>query len=221
MKAKFDWLLPKFMRVPVLVAVLFNFFVYLAPSRLFVTDVVRYDLSIGLDRMLPCIPAFLLIYVLAYVQWVFSYVWHCRDSERLTYHLCTANIVAKSLCLLCFIFLPTQIVRPEITGDGLFSWGLRLVYTIDDPVNLFPSIHCVESWMCFRTAMMLHKKTKWYITAQGIFTLLVFASIVLVKQHFVLDIFAGVLVCEIGLFLSKRFGLWRLFRKLQPSWAKE
>jgi len=220
MRAKIDWLLPKYARWPLLLVFIMNTVVYVAPSRLFVTDVARYDLTIALDVMLPCVPFFLLFYVLAYVQWAGSYIFHSHDSVRLCYHLAAADIIAKLLCLMFFIFLPTQMARPEAEGSGLFGWGLRLVYAIDNPVNLFPSIHCLESWICFRSAMMLKKKNGWYIAGQGVLTVLVFASTVLIKQHFVVDILGGILVCEIGLFLSKCFGAWRIFNKFQTPSAK-
>ena len=218
-------LLPKFIRFPLLLMVVFNCAVYILPSRLFVTDVTRYDFSIALDRMLPCVPFFVLIYVLCYAQWVEGYLYHCRDSVQLCYRLVMANILTKAVCLVCYIFLPTAIQRPEIPGNDLFSWGTRVVYAIDDPVNLLPSIHCIESWFAFRGAMLLKKKNGWYIAGHGIMALLVFASTVLIKQHFVIDIPVSILVCEVALFLAGRCGWWRLIGKLQtPSakaWLKE
>lgn len=225
MRKLYNLLLPKYVRLPLLLVVLFNMFVYFAPSRLLVLDVPPYDLSVALDALLPSVPFFLLFYVLAYVQWVGSYIHHSRDSVQVCYRIAMADIVAKVICLICFVCIPTQITRPEIVGDGVFEWGTRFMYLIDEPVNLFPSIHCIESWLCFRGAMMLQKKNGWYIAAQGILAVLVFASTVLIKQHFVLDILAGIVVCEIGLFLAGRCGLWRVFNKVQtPSakaWLKE
>ena len=213
-------LLPKYVRLPLLVVVVVNFLGYYLPSRLFVTDVVRYDLTLGLDRLLPFLPSFILIYVLSYVQWVGTYVFHCRMDVRLCYRIAAANFCAKSMAMLCFIFLPTTINRPEVPGSGIFSWLTQLIYDLDNPVNLMPSLHCLESWMCFRLACMMPKKNKWYIAGQGVFTLLVFASTVLVKQHFVLDIPAGILVCELGWLIAERLGLWRVFNKLQTPSAK-
>ena len=221
MRSFIDKLLPKYARLPLLLMVLFNCAVYILPGRLFLTDAARYDLSVPLDAMLPFVPAFVVFYVLAYGQWVGNYLLHSRDSVQLCYRLAMANILCKAIFLVCYIFIPTQITRPEVTGSGLFAWGTRMVYAIDTPpVNLFPSIHCLESWMSFRAAMMLRKKNGWYIGAQGVFTLLVFASTVLLKQHFLVDIPASILVCEIGLFLSGKCGLWRVFNKVQTPSAK-
>ncbi len=225
MRAIYDWLLPKYVRMPLLMVLAVNMFVYYAPGRLFCTNVTRYDLSIALDLLLPTVPFFLLFYVLAYVQWVGGYIFHCRLGVRLCYQIVTADIIAKALCLICFIAIPTVLVRPELKDSSFWSWATGFFHNIDVPINLFPSIHCLESYMCFRAAMMLPKKNMPYIIFQGVFTVLVFLSTVLIKQHFVVDIPAGIVVCEIGLFLSKRCGLWRLFNKFQlPSakkWIKE
>lgn len=217
MKKLFDTVLPKFARVPLLVLVLFNFFTYFLIPVILGEDVQRYDLSISWDYLLPFVPFFLLFYILAFGQWVGSYIGHCRQGAELCCKIVMADLIAKFICLVCFILIPTEIVRPEVEGSGLWEWGTRFIYAMDKPINLFPSIHCLESWICFRTAMMLPKKNPWYITAQGIFTLFVFASTVLLKQHFIVDIPAGILAVEIGLLLSKRCGLWKLISKLQPK----
>ena len=45
-------------------------------------------------------------------------------------------------------------------------------------------------------------------------TLLVFASVVLVKQHVAADILGGLMVAELGQLLAARLGLGRIFQKL-------
>ena len=131
-----------------------------------------------------------------------------------------ADLIMKFISMMFFIFLPTEIVRPPITGAGLFDLGTQFIYLIDDPVNLFPSLHCAMSWLCFRGAMMMERKNYYYIVGNGVLTILVFASIVFIKQHFFIDIFAGVLVAEIGLFLSCRCKLYRFIAFIQTPSAK-
>ena len=220
MQDKINRLLPKYVRLPLLLVVILNFLTYTLLPPLLVADESRIDITSPWDTTLPLIPFFLLFYVLAYVQWVGSYIFHSRDSVKVCYRIVAADLIAKLICLACFLFFPTTMVRTEVAGNGVFEWGLRFIYAIDKPINLFPSIHCLESWMCFRGALMLQKKNVWYITAQGVLTLLVFASTVLIKQHVLIDIAAGVLVCEIGLFLAGRCGLWKVFNKLQTPSAK-
>lgn len=107
--------------------------------------------------------------------------------------------------------IPSTLVRPEITGNGIFDWLTNLIYQIDSPDNLLPSIHCLENWICFRGAMRCKKVGKGYKITMFISALLVFASTVMVKQHVFVDIVAAIAVVETGLFFAKRFNLGRIY----------
>jgi hypothetical protein len=52
-------------------------------------------------------------------------------------------------------------------------------------------------------------------------TILVFMSVVLVKQHVFIDIFGGIAVAEIGLFISEKLKLKRIFEKFEPKFVKK
>ncbi len=216
MRKLYDSLLPKHTRLPLLLVVVINCTVFsLIPIIQEWIGIQRYDLSLPIDAALPFVPAFITIYVLSYFQWVGSYIYHCQESRQLCYRMTTVDIMAKLMTLVFFLVLPTQMVRPEVTGNGIFESMTGFLYSIDKPISLFPSIHCLESWLCFRTATMMANRNRWYCTAQFVFTLLVFASVVLVKQHFFVDIFGGVAVVEIGLFLYKKWDKTHVFEKKQ------
>ena len=210
LKQKFNTILPPFTRLPLLCLVLFNMLVYYG-TKLITINAKHHDLSIGLDNIIPFVPFFILFYILAYAQWVFSYIHHSKQNESLCYQLVSANIIAKAIAGVFFIVLPAEIQLPEINGNGLWDTLTQFIYHADTPRTLFPSLHCLESWMCFRTAMYVTNKPKWYVPAQGILTILIFASTVFVKQHFFVDIFAGIAVSELGLQIAKRFNFSSLF----------
>jgi len=207
-------ILPKYAWLPIFLVVAVNLVAYYL-SPLLAVGTTQYDLSVIVDKSLPVVPFFVFFYVLAYLQWASGHIINSRDSELLCYKMATADIIAKLICMVFFIFLPTRIVRPEIVGNGVFDMATRLIYSIDKPVNLFPSIHCLESYICFRCALMMQKKNKIYIIAQGVVAILVFASTILIKQHFFVDIFGGIIVVEIGLFLSDKLKWWRIMDKIQ------
>ena len=218
MKNLYNFMFPKYARLPLLLVLVFNCLVFWLVPMIQGDWVTRYDLTIGIDTAIPFVPTFVVVYVLAYVQWVFSYIYHSRESRELCYRMTTSDLIAKLITMVFFIVLPTQMVRPDVADGGIFNWLTQLLYTIDKPISLFPSIHCLESWLCFRTATMMTKPNRWYIGAQCVFTLLVFASVVLVKQHFFVDIIGGVAVVEIGLFMYKKWNKTHIFEKLQlPS----
>lgn len=163
----------------------------------------HYDLSIPLDDRLPFVPFFILIYWGAYFSWGLNYILAARESREHCKQCITADMIAKALSFLIFLVLPTTLVRPEITGTGILAELTRFIYAADTPVTLFPSIHCLDSWLCWRFLVKIEWIPKWYKWINFLFTLLVCASTVLVKQHLLVDIFAGIAVAEIGLLLSR------------------
>lgn len=174
-------------------------------TRLLIENSTKYDLTTTLDTLIPFRTEWVIIYLLAYIQWFIGFVAAGRERKALCYRILGGEMIAKFLCMVCYILIPVTIVRPEIVGNAPWDYITRLIYHIDAPESLFPSIHCLESYICFRGAMLSEKLPRWYVPVTGCFALLVFASTVLIKQHFLLDIIAGVLVGEIGLQVSRLF----------------
>lgn len=196
-------MIPKYAIKPLALALLVNSCVYMgiAQLRRFLTF---SSLETPLDTALPFLVPFVLFYVLAFVQWGLNYLLIARDSKDLCYRFAFGNIIAKLICLFFFVFLPTTLARPEVTGTDLCSRLVRLIYTFDPPVNLFPSIHCLESWCCIRASFLLKKSNRAYQTATLIMSLGVFASTLFIKQHVIADVFGGIVVFEAGFRLAGR-----------------
>lgn len=196
-------MIPKYAIKPLALALLVNSCVYMgiAQLRRFLTF---SSLETPLDTVLPFLAPFVLFYVLAFVQWGLNYLLIARDSKELCYRFAFGNIIAKLICLFFFVFLPTTLARPEVTGTDLCSRLVRLIYTFDPPVNLFPSIHCLESWCCIRASFLLKKSNRAYQAATLIMSLGVFASTLFIKQHVIADVFGGIVVFEAGFRLAGR-----------------
>lgn len=211
--------IPGYARIPLISILAMNLAVYFG-TKLITDNAPHHLMTLALDDQIPFCPAFMGIYVLAFAQWVLGYIIIARENEETCYRVLSGEMIAKFLCLLCFLLYPTVMIRPAVTGSGFWEILTRFIYAADTPVNLFPSIHCLESWLCFRCAVRLKKPASWYAPAMLAFTLLVFASTVLVKQHALIDIPAGILVGEIGLALSRLFRTGRIFQRLETAVSK-
>ena len=92
-------------------------------------------------------------------------------------------------------------------SKNIFSQLVRFIYSVDAPVNLFPSIHCLESWCCIRAAYKMNfkteKRTNYYRVATILMSLGIFASTLFIKQHVIADVFGGIAAFEIGMILAK------------------
>ena len=196
-KRKLDDFLPSYTRIPLVSMVCVHGLVYYA-TRLVTQKMPHYDFSLPVDGVIPFIPAFSVIYVLAYVQWVVGYILIARDSRELCCRVISGEIMSKLICMALFLLVPTTMARAKIVSDGFFDRIVGTIYRLDAADNLFPSIHCLESWVCFRGAMQMKNTKPWYRYFTLLFSLLVFASTVLIKQHVTVDIAGGILTAEIG-----------------------
>ena len=179
-------------------------------TRLLPDTAVRHAVALPLDAKIPLVPAMIVVYILSYIYWGLSYLRIAQQERCTVWRFFVGAYIAKCICLICFLAYPTEIVRPEVPGKDIFSALTRLIYSLDEPNNLFPSIHCLESWLCFRGLNRMNDVPKWLKIGAFAFTVLVCLSTVLVRQHYLLDIPAGLITGEIGLALS---GL--IFKKMK------
>ena len=212
----FDRILPGYARRPLLAVLAMNFIAYYLPKLLQGPEQLRL-ISTPLDDALPLVPGFIFIYVLAYLQWVLAYVVIGRDSPERCFRFTASELCAKLLAMLAMLIFPTVMLRPAVSVRDFSTWLLDLMYRVDAPTHVFPSMHCVASWFSFRWSLKLERMPRWYGWAQGVFTLLVFASVVLVKQHVWPDILGGVAAAELGMLLSRLLHAERLTARLSRS----
>lgn len=210
-------ILPKYAYIPVGICIIFNALAYNV-SRLFTNLLPHYDFSLPIDSMIPYVSPFIVIYILSYLLWVIGFVIFARENRSICNEMFASELIGKILCLACFIIIPTEMTRADVTGGGIFNWLTSVVYTFDQPNNLFPSIHCMESWICFRGAFKCKKISSYYCSAWFILAVLICASTVLVKQHLFVDIFAGIAVGEIGMLLAKKFNIGGIYDALRLRW---
>lgn len=210
MKKIFKCLFPRHSVIPLLVVLAFNMITYYGTKYV---NLNRYhhDISTLVNVSIPFVPFFFLFYFIAYIQWVIGFILIARENRQICYRYMSGELIAKIITFVIFLIIPTTMIRPEIIGNGFFDKLVEFLYRIDTPRNLFPSMHCLESWLCFRGALKLKSIRKWYAPLSLIITLLVFASTILIKQHVPLDIIGGILVVEIGLLVSKLTKADKLF----------
>ena len=208
------WPIPKYAIIPAAVYILMvpTYFV----SHLLTKDAPHISIATAFDEAIPFVPAFIWIYVLAYLQWFVGYVAIAKSSETLCKDYFGGEIIAKAITILVFLIIPTTITQPNPTGSGLTYEVVRWIYGVDNPTNLFPSIHCLESWIVAR-GLAKTNAPKYTKTAMWLFSVLVFMSVVFVKQHFVLDILGGIAVAELGLFLARTLNFRKVYDALETK----
>ena len=153
--------------------------------------------------------AFVWFYILAFPFWAVGYLLATRRGKDMFYRFVATDLTIHFICFICFILIPTTNIRPEIPGNTLSEKILALVYSLDggnSPSNLFPSIHCYVSWMCWKGVEGSEKVPKWYQRFSLVFAILIIISTQVLKQHYIVDAAAALLLVEF---------FWRFYQKGQ------
>ena len=148
-------------------------------------------LETTVDDWIPLIPAFIFPYISLYALLALS-LWRFWKADIRVFKLAAlAVFIDFALSYLCDLFFHTGIERPVITGSDISSDVLRWVYSVDEPFNAFPSLHTSLSALC---ALLWRKAGSniWIIVL--LWAVLIIASTVLVKQHYIVDVFGGMAV---------------------------
>ena len=202
MKKWMQKLFPDYAILPLILALATNFIIYFGVAQLR-DHLTFHSLALPVDDRIPFFAPFILFYLLAYIQWIVNYLLIAREGKTFCYQFIYGDVISKLFCLVFFLLFPTTLIRPDVTGNGICEQLVRLIYQMDAPVNLFPSIHCLESWCCIHAAFRMKKTPRWYLPVTIVMSLCVFASTLLVKQHVFVDIFGGILVFEAGYSIAK------------------
>jgi membrane-associated phospholipid phosphatase len=152
------------------------------------------SLALAIDERVPFIAGSIWIYL-----WMFTaatipvFVVRCRRLFRRTV-LAYAVVIAASLLVFALFPVTSTGLRPDPStlDRGRFDhWAVLVLYAVDPPYNLFPSLHLsIAALAAFSAA----KASRRYALPMHVGVALVGVAICTVKQHFVLDGIAGLLL---------------------------
>jgi membrane-associated phospholipid phosphatase len=198
--------------------------VALVPFYVFIPDLTpgrtRHVPDLFLDHLVPLKPNWALIYGALYLFLILLPVVSVRDEEQIR-RTVWAYLMVWITAYVCFLAYPTVAPRPpKLIGEGFGIWGLRFLYSSDPPYNCFPSLHVAHSFVSALTCYRLHRGVG---VAAAVSASLVGASTLFTKQHYVLDVVAGVFLAFVAyaVFLSgyPRGRVAELDRRLAPVLA--
>lgn len=78
-----------------------------------------------------------------------------------------------------------------MTGDGILAHSLRTVYDLDPPYNCFRSLHVAYSFLAALTSYRVHRGLG---LAALLWAALIGISTLYTKQHYAVDVIAGVVM---------------------------
>lgn len=214
-KKKFR-LMPRYAYLPFFLIIVLHMTVYLG-TKLINQNFLHHDLTTAVDTMMAFTPEWVLIYVLTFLFWGAGLLSASWQERELCFKLYTAAGISYLICAVCFIVLPTEIIRPELCPSSYLERLVAATYDFDVPTNLFPSMHCMMSYIIFRGVTLSPMYKKPYSVGAGVLTLLICASTVFIKQHFFLDVVGALVFGEISVQLAMRGRAWLLLDALDKK----
>ncbi len=205
--------IPKYGFLSVIFCFVVNQIVY-SGCQIFMKGAKHYDFTSSWDRKIPFVSQWMYIYLICFVFWGVNYILITRTGKEEWFKFATADYMSRIICGIFFILIPTTNVRPDVTGSGLSEILTRFIYSIDDATNLFPSIHCLVSWMCFIGIRGRKEIPVWYRGFSMVFALLVCASTQFTKQHYLIDVAAGLFIAELCYYITTHTNLYKYTMKI-------
>jgi hypothetical protein len=159
-------------------------------------------LLMPVDSWIPYVPVFILPYVLiwAYGVAIAAYTLYFRTYDHLLFRYFYLSFVLLTVveCLVWMAFPAKISIRAGPDALAAAGWLGDLtayVYGKATPWNVFPSAHVAfayAGWL-FSAHFARREHRKWFLATLGVVVL----SVLLIKNHFVLDIVGSVLVVHI------------------------
>jgi membrane-associated phospholipid phosphatase len=199
-------------------------FVLLVPLYIFIAQLMPgralHAPALALDRLVPLQPAWALVYGSLYLFLIVLPVFVVRQEDQIR-RTVLAYLMVWMTAYVCFLAYPTVAPRPvELIGEGFAVWGLRFLYSADPPYNCFPSLHVAHSFVSALTCYRVHRGMG---IAATLCAALVGVSTLYTKQHYVLDVIAGIFLACVAyaVFLRDypRERVPELERRLAPVFA--
>ncbi len=198
----------KFTREKILVFVLLGSiialeYVYIDRYNSIVNRNFYQVLKFKIDDYIPFMPAWVVFYFMYYF-WHLWLLYIIRNKEQL-YFIGMSFVITSLLAGITFVVFPTHMPRRELLAvPELFRPAFELLYILDKGYNLLPSLHTAQSFLIawFARKYLSDKRLVNLITSGS---LMIIASTVLIKQHFFIDIPAGLLYAYVGIRLASYF----------------
>jgi membrane-associated phospholipid phosphatase len=164
-------------------------------------------LQTSLDRLVPFIPQFIVIYnslePVIYASLIFFFIFHPKIFTAFALAMISLFLVSNFV----YVVFQTQVPRPELAPH--INWFIDKVITLyqsDNPYNCFPSLHCSTSTL---TASFWFVKRKYSVVAwiMAIWALGIVLSTQFLKQHVLLDITGSLIAILLFFAFYKMFNL--------------
>lgn len=160
----------------------------------------NYDFRTALDRHIPFVPEFSVPYLLLF-PYIVCAAALLFESAFGTQYFAVMAFAMCSAAISWFLF-PSKMARPSVSRNKFFDRTVHKIYEGDAHANAFPSSHVFTSLI---TSYYLASTFAEFFFPIWITGISIALSTVFIKQHFAVDVLAGVLWAYAGVGVAHIF----------------
>lgn len=156
--------------------------------------VVYTNFGFAFEKNIPLIPLFVLLYLTVYFVYItpFFFVFNVRKYK----HVLAAYLFVAFVSGLFYVILPTKMIWEPFTAKTATDCLIPFLRALDSPnFNLLPSMHVSLAFLA--TFVVASENRKWGYFLAIASTLIAFSTL-FTKQHYVLDLLAGLLLAIVA-----------------------
>ncbi|MEW5939725.1 MAG: phosphatase PAP2 family protein [Chloroflexota bacterium] len=202
--------LPLSKRLPWLLAVIAVQSVYFPTSQA-ASGGILPKLSID---VIPVYPVWIVPYYFTYFFWLFAIYWSLYKMDDRSFRAFVAGaLFTVSIGAATFVFFPTYIELPTVSGNDIFSEALRFIQVAGGAHAALPSAHNYVTMLIVAFACRLYPRQTWLWIS---ILVAIALSTLFTGQHYILDVVTGLALGWLGYKFGWTF-IERRERELAPD----
>lgn len=177
-------------------------------------------ISSPLDSHIPFIEFFVIPYLLWFAYVAVTCFYFFFTNKRDFYRFATTCIIGMTLFLIiCTVFPNGLKLRPTyFQRDNIFIDLVKIVYAVDTPTNVLPSLHVYNSLACHAAIARSEElsQRKWLVHSSLILCISIVLSTMFLKQHSVVDVVSAFIM-----FYFVYGAVYAPFKQRHPAFARQ
>jgi membrane-associated phospholipid phosphatase len=164
-----------------------------------------YSFMTPVDNLIPFVPEFIWLYhtliPVIIITTIFS-----MERRDVFFNTIVALTFAAVILSIFHIIFPSFYPREVIETSSISLWLVEITRSVDAPCNTFPSGHVTFSWIIYLSICKADciKRTKWLRLTYLLWAVLIAASTLMLKQHYVFDVVSGLILAGLCVSLARR-----------------
>lgn len=168
-----------------------------------------------IDKCIPFSKYFVIPYICWYGYIVFFLIYLCIIDGDMYFKLLSCVAAGFIISFIIFYFYPTTVPRPVIQDRDILDRLIILIYSRDNPVNCFPSIHVLHALLVQIFVSKEQGFSKFTKSISFILCILIILSTLFIKQHYFMDVVSAVVLAYILYFTVCSARVLRYERKIK------